>query len=111
MLTGIEFVLDNEWDVRTQKRLSADCYKSGGWWRAGLVSDTLIAGLAGFQAFASWSTFSLGYSVPRWQSAVCERLLCTASADLVCTNTPDDPDVACSGLKTFWSRPRSRHMN
>jgi hypothetical protein len=24
--------LDNEWDVRTQKRLSADCYQSGGWW-------------------------------------------------------------------------------
>jgi hypothetical protein len=25
--------LDNEWDVRTQKRLSADCYQSGQWWR------------------------------------------------------------------------------
>jgi hypothetical protein len=25
--------LDNEWDVRTQKRLSADCYQSGSWWR------------------------------------------------------------------------------
>jgi hypothetical protein len=25
--------LDNEWDVRTQKRLSADCYQSSGWWR------------------------------------------------------------------------------
>jgi len=25
--------LDNEWDVRTQKRLSADCYWSGSWWR------------------------------------------------------------------------------
>jgi hypothetical protein len=25
--------LDNEWDVRTQERLSADCYQSGGWWR------------------------------------------------------------------------------
>jgi hypothetical protein len=31
--TGIEFCLDNEWDVRTQERLSADCYQSGGWWR------------------------------------------------------------------------------
>jgi hypothetical protein len=25
--------LDNEWDVRTQKRLSADCYQSSIWWR------------------------------------------------------------------------------
>jgi hypothetical protein len=25
--------LDNEWDVRTQQRLSADCYQSGSWWR------------------------------------------------------------------------------
>jgi hypothetical protein len=25
--------LDNEWDVRTQERLSADCYQSGSWWR------------------------------------------------------------------------------
>jgi hypothetical protein len=25
--------LDNEWDVRTQKRLSADCYQSGSWCR------------------------------------------------------------------------------
>jgi len=25
--------LDSEWDVRTQKRLSADCYQSGSWWR------------------------------------------------------------------------------
>jgi hypothetical protein len=25
--------LDNEWDVRTQKRLSASCYQSGSWWR------------------------------------------------------------------------------
>jgi hypothetical protein len=25
--------LDNEWDVRTQKRLSADCYQSSSWWR------------------------------------------------------------------------------
>jgi hypothetical protein len=25
--------LDNEWDVRTQKRLLADCYQSGSWWR------------------------------------------------------------------------------
>jgi hypothetical protein len=25
--------LDNEWDVRTQKRLSADCCQSGSWWR------------------------------------------------------------------------------
>jgi hypothetical protein len=25
--------LDNEWDVRTQKRLSADCYQSASWWR------------------------------------------------------------------------------
>ena len=25
--------LDNEWDVRTQERLSPDCYQSGGWWR------------------------------------------------------------------------------
>jgi hypothetical protein len=25
--------LDNEWDVRTQKRLSADCYQAGSWWR------------------------------------------------------------------------------
>jgi hypothetical protein len=24
--------LDNEWDVRTQQRLSADCYQSGSWW-------------------------------------------------------------------------------
>jgi hypothetical protein len=24
--------LDNEWDVRTQERLSASCYRSGGWW-------------------------------------------------------------------------------
>ena len=24
--------LDNEWDVRTQKRLSADCYRSSSWW-------------------------------------------------------------------------------
>jgi hypothetical protein len=24
--------LDNEWDVRTQKRLSADCYQSSSWW-------------------------------------------------------------------------------
>ena len=24
--------LDNEWDVRTQERLSADCYQSGNWW-------------------------------------------------------------------------------
>ena len=24
--------LDNEWDVRTQERLSADCYQSGSWW-------------------------------------------------------------------------------
>ncbi|HUN99368.1 MAG TPA: hypothetical protein VMU69_24450 [Bradyrhizobium sp.] len=28
--------LDNEWDVRTQKRLSADCYQSGNWWRGWL---------------------------------------------------------------------------
>ena len=25
--------LDSEWHVRTQKRLSADCYQSGSWWR------------------------------------------------------------------------------
>jgi hypothetical protein len=25
--------LDNEWDVRIQKRLSEDCYQSGSWWR------------------------------------------------------------------------------
>jgi hypothetical protein len=25
--------LDNEWDVRIQKRLSADCYQSSSWWR------------------------------------------------------------------------------
>jgi len=25
--------LDNEWDVRTQERLSPDCYQSGSWWR------------------------------------------------------------------------------
>jgi hypothetical protein len=25
--------LDNEWDVRTQKRFSADCYQSSSWWR------------------------------------------------------------------------------
>jgi hypothetical protein len=25
--------LDNAWDVRTQKRLSADCYQSSSWWR------------------------------------------------------------------------------
>jgi hypothetical protein len=25
--------LDNKWDVRTQKQLSADCYWSGSWWR------------------------------------------------------------------------------
>jgi hypothetical protein len=25
--------LDNEWDVRIQKRLSADCYQSISWWR------------------------------------------------------------------------------
>ena len=25
--------LENEWDVRTQKRLSADCYQPGSWWR------------------------------------------------------------------------------
>jgi hypothetical protein len=25
--------LDNEWDVRTQERLSANCYQSGSWWR------------------------------------------------------------------------------
>jgi hypothetical protein len=25
--------LDNEWDVRTQKRLSASCYQFGSWWR------------------------------------------------------------------------------
>ena len=25
--------LDNEWDVQPQKRLSADCYQSGSWWR------------------------------------------------------------------------------
>ena len=25
--------LDNEWDVRTQKRLSADCYQAASWWR------------------------------------------------------------------------------
>jgi hypothetical protein len=25
--------LDNEWDVRIQKRLSADCYQSTNWWR------------------------------------------------------------------------------
>jgi hypothetical protein len=25
--------LDNEWDVRTQRRLSSDCYQSGSWWR------------------------------------------------------------------------------
>jgi hypothetical protein len=25
--------LDNEWDVRTQERLSADCYQSSNWWR------------------------------------------------------------------------------
>ena len=25
--------LDNEWDVRTQERLSASCYQSGSWWR------------------------------------------------------------------------------
>jgi hypothetical protein len=25
--------LDNEWDVRTQKRLSADCYQSSSWGR------------------------------------------------------------------------------
>jgi hypothetical protein len=25
--------LDNEWDVRTQERLSASCYQSRGWWR------------------------------------------------------------------------------
>jgi hypothetical protein len=25
--------LDNEWDVRTQKRLLVDCYQSGQWWR------------------------------------------------------------------------------
>jgi hypothetical protein len=24
--------LDNEWDVRIQKRLSADCYQSSSWW-------------------------------------------------------------------------------
>ena len=24
--------LDNEWDVRTQQLLSADCYQSGSWW-------------------------------------------------------------------------------
>jgi hypothetical protein len=24
--------LDDEWDVRTQKRLSVDCYQSGSWW-------------------------------------------------------------------------------
>jgi hypothetical protein len=24
--------LDNEWDVRTQERLSACCYRSGSWW-------------------------------------------------------------------------------
>jgi hypothetical protein len=24
--------LDNEWDVRTQKRLSTDCYQSSSWW-------------------------------------------------------------------------------
>jgi hypothetical protein len=25
--------LENEWDVRTQKRLSPDCYQTGSWWR------------------------------------------------------------------------------
>ena len=25
--------LDNEWDVRTQERLSASCYQSRSWWR------------------------------------------------------------------------------
>ena len=25
--------LDNEWDVRTQERLSANCYQSDSWWR------------------------------------------------------------------------------
>jgi hypothetical protein len=25
--------LDNEWDVRTQERLSANCYQSRSWWR------------------------------------------------------------------------------
>ena len=25
--------LDNEWDVRTQERLSPDCYQSASWWR------------------------------------------------------------------------------
>jgi hypothetical protein len=25
--------LDNEWDVRAQKQLSADCYQSSSWWR------------------------------------------------------------------------------
>jgi hypothetical protein len=25
--------LDNEWDVQIQKRLSADCYQPGSWWR------------------------------------------------------------------------------
>jgi hypothetical protein len=28
--------LDNDWDVRTQKRLSADCYQSSSWWRSWL---------------------------------------------------------------------------
>jgi hypothetical protein len=25
--------LENEWDVRTQERLSANCYQSNSWWR------------------------------------------------------------------------------
>ena len=28
-----QICLDNECDVRTQERLSASCYQSGGWWR------------------------------------------------------------------------------
>jgi hypothetical protein len=31
--------LDNEWDVRTQERLSANCYQSGSWWRRWLGSE------------------------------------------------------------------------
>jgi hypothetical protein len=28
-----QICLDNEWDVRTQERLSASCYQSRSWWR------------------------------------------------------------------------------
>jgi hypothetical protein len=28
-----QMCLDNEWDVRTRERLSANCYQPGSWWR------------------------------------------------------------------------------